>query len=151
MRAARAWTMHKTDPLPMDRQGIGWRRRIGGAGAFELPEAEGCPLAAGIKKERHDKSRVFLFGGEKGIRTLDTFIGYTRFPIVRLRPAQPSLHILALVTARYILAGFQNLSSGFLKKFIKRKKKGERGRDPAHHLCGISAPALLRVLSGKCG
>ena len=33
----------------------------------------------------------FLFGGEGGIRTLDTLVGYTRFPIVRLRPAQPSL------------------------------------------------------------
>ena len=28
----------------------------------------------------------FLFGGEGGIRTLDTLVGYTRFPIVRARP-----------------------------------------------------------------
>ena len=35
----------------------------------------------------------FPTGGEKGIRTLDTFMGYTRFPIVRLRPAQPSLQV----------------------------------------------------------
>ena len=28
----------------------------------------------------------FPFGGEGGIRTLDTLMGYTRFPIVRARP-----------------------------------------------------------------
>ena len=32
------------------------------------------------------------FGGERGIRTLETLSTPTRFPIVRLRPAQPSLH-----------------------------------------------------------
>ena len=32
-------------------------------------------------------------GGERGIRTLGRVLAYTRFPVVRLRPAQPSLHI----------------------------------------------------------
>lgn len=32
------------------------------------------------------------YGGEEGIRTLDTLTTYTRFPIVRFRPAQPPLH-----------------------------------------------------------
>ena len=27
-----------------------------------------------------------FYGGEGGIRTLDTLLGYTRFPIVRARP-----------------------------------------------------------------
>ena len=40
---------------------------------------------------------VFLYGGEKGIRTLETLSTPTRFPIVRLRPAQPSLHLIDLV------------------------------------------------------
>ena len=31
-------------------------------------------------------------GGEEGIRTLETLLTPTRFPIVRLRPTQPSLH-----------------------------------------------------------
>ena len=31
-------------------------------------------------------------GGEKGIRTLDTVTPYTRLPIVRFQPSQPSLH-----------------------------------------------------------
>ena len=33
-----------------------------------------------------------FFGGKRGIRTLGAFIGHTRFPVVRLRPAQPSFH-----------------------------------------------------------
>ena len=36
----------------------------------------------------------FVCGGERGIRTLGTVLAFTRFPIVRLRPAQPSLHLL---------------------------------------------------------
>ena len=43
-----------------------------------------------IKKESPQKWRLF-FGGKRGIRTLGAFIGHTRFPVVRLRPAQPSL------------------------------------------------------------
>ena len=31
-------------------------------------------------------------GGERGIRTLVTLSTQTRFPVVRLQPAQPSLH-----------------------------------------------------------
>ena len=38
-----------------------------------------------------DKSAFFV-GGEREIRTLGTVLAVTRFPIVRLRPAQPSLH-----------------------------------------------------------
>ena len=45
------------------------------------------------KKERlFAKITVLMFGGEEGIRTLDTLTTYTRFPIVRFRPAQPPLH-----------------------------------------------------------
>ena len=33
-----------------------------------------------------------FFGGEIGIRTLDAVSVHTRFPVVRLRPTQPSLH-----------------------------------------------------------
>ena len=32
-------------------------------------------------------------GGEEGIRTLDTLMGYTRFPIVRARPTTRLLHV----------------------------------------------------------
>ena len=33
-----------------------------------------------------------MSGGKRGIRTLEGFQGPTRFPVVRLRPAQPSFH-----------------------------------------------------------
>ena len=33
-----------------------------------------------------------IFGGKRGIRTLGTLLTYTRVPVVRLRPAQPSFH-----------------------------------------------------------
>ena len=42
------------------------------------------------RKTRRHNLRVF--GGKRGIRTLGAFIGHTRFPVVRLRPAQPSFH-----------------------------------------------------------
>ena len=32
-------------------------------------------------------------GGERGIRTLGWVLAIIRFPVVRLRPAQPSLHV----------------------------------------------------------
>ena len=35
------------------------------------------------------------FGGEIGIRTLERFTAVTRFPVVRLRPTQPSLRLSA--------------------------------------------------------
>ena len=51
---------------------------------------------AAVREERKVKSEEVksknpalsygIFGGEGGIRTLDTLMGYTRFPIVRARP-----------------------------------------------------------------
>ena len=45
-----------------------------------------------IKNPADNNRQDFLFGGEKGIRTPERVLAVTRFPIVRLRPAQPSLH-----------------------------------------------------------
>ena len=39
----------------------------------------------------------WAYGGKKGIRTLEGFRGPTRFPVVRLRPAQPSFHFLCCI------------------------------------------------------
>ena len=33
-----------------------------------------------------------LFGGEEGIRTLETLLTFTAFPMLRLQPTQPPLH-----------------------------------------------------------
>ena len=41
----------------------------------------------GYKKVHRNFSELrWTYGGEGGIRTLDTLMGYTRFPIVRARP-----------------------------------------------------------------
>ena len=38
------------------------------------------------------KSTTLFACGKRGIRTLERVLAVTRFPIVRLRPAQPSFH-----------------------------------------------------------
>ena len=43
------------------------------------------------------------YGGDGEIRTLDTLLGYTRFPIVRARPATRHLHIVARLSSAYEL------------------------------------------------
>ena len=55
------------------------------------------PEIKGFRAKR--KGRQFLsklpafYGGEEGIRTLDTLMGYTRFPIVRARPTTRLLRV----------------------------------------------------------
>ena len=49
------------------------------------------------------KHRSFS-GGEGGIWTLDTLLGYTRFPIVRARPATRLLHLRGSATDLHIIA-----------------------------------------------
>ena len=41
-------------------------------------------------------SRTFFKSGKRGIRTLGALLTHTRFPVVRLRPAQPSFHMVKL-------------------------------------------------------
>lgn len=43
------------------------------------------------------KYRLLKKSGQRGIRTLDTLLTYTRVPVVRLRPAQPSVHNMVRV------------------------------------------------------
>ena len=71
-------------------------------------------LSAVWKKKEPPDWVVLLFGGERGIRTLGTVLAFTRFPIVRLRPAQPSLHLLDF----YIISQKYKKSSPFLKFFL---------------------------------
>ena len=52
--------------------------------------------------------RVF-FGGKRGIRTLGGFQAHTRFPVVRLRPAQPSFHMEVLTRFELVNKGFADL------------------------------------------
>ena len=49
------------------------------------------------KKKPMTSFLSWAYGGKKGIRTLEGFRGPTRFPVVRLRPAQPSFHFLCCI------------------------------------------------------
>ena len=62
-----------------------------------------------VEKKRASLRLALLFsGGERGIRTLVRVLAETRFPVVRLRPAQPSLQ-----TAILLYTIFFFLSRGF--------------------------------------
>ena len=50
-----------------------------------------CKKNMCAKKPAEHWFHGLFHGGERGIRTLGAFMGHTRFPVVRLRPAQPSL------------------------------------------------------------
>ena len=74
-------------------------------------------------KTTHDIFLSWAYGGKKGIRTLEGFRGPTRFPVVRLRPAQPSFHIFSCA-APDCMSYYNNLRGkcqalfcGFLKVF----------------------------------
>ena len=56
-----------------------------------------CALPAALMPHLKTANEMYpfaVYGGERGIRTLGTVLAFTRFPVVRLRPAQPSLHDL---------------------------------------------------------
>ena len=60
------------------------------------------------------RQKCVFYGGEREIRTLGTVLAFTRFPVVRLRPAQPSLHIdLTIISQERIKI------KSFLKKSLK--------------------------------
>ena len=61
------------------------RNFVSAAGSFES-------LSFQFIKKVTPLGGITFFGGKRGIRTLGAFIGHTRFPVVRLRPAQPSFH-----------------------------------------------------------
>ena len=58
-------------------------------------------------KEKHpefvifNEFRMLLKSGKRGIRTLETLSTPTRFPVVRLRPAQPSFHMVYCLRSPY--------------------------------------------------
>ena len=66
----------------------------------------------------------WAYGGKKGIRTLEGFMGPTRFPVVRLRPAQPSFHIqLRVSQERFNIISVQRINvKAFLQFFSKKYK-----------------------------
>ena len=65
------------------------RRRISHRGAVFHPPAR----VDYTEKEHLQKASALFPGGEGGIRTRETLLTPTRFPIVLLRPARTTLHI----------------------------------------------------------
>ena len=68
---------------------------------FALLPAGGGKRSAAERQKEDRLSAVLFFGGDGEIRTLDTLLGYTRFPIVRARPATRHLHIVARLSSAY--------------------------------------------------
>ena len=58
-----------------------------------LPKYVSATKGAGEKESAQNRRFRKITGGEMGIRTPDTLLAYTRFPIVLLRPARTTLHI----------------------------------------------------------
>lgn len=74
-----------------------------------------------------------FFGGEEGIRTLETLLTPTRFPIVRLRPAQPPLHAQIIEISLDIIPDKPQFVKRFLRKtefFISRQHFGPMHKSP---------------------
>ena len=87
------------------------------------------------------------FGGEIGIRTLVPVLAETRFPVVRLRPAQPSLHSF------YIIAHCFQKSNRLSEKIFSFFKKicfycyiGKESSFPIAFKVYLSLPHLLQVV-----
>ena len=78
------------------------------------------------KIDKHHRAPVD-FGWVGGIRTLGGFMAHTRFPVVRLRPAQPSFHVFfaALNGACISYRIFRRLSTPEVQVFNKKSRTGE--------------------------
>ncbi len=60
--------------------------------------------------------RGFFSGGEGGIRTLDTLLGYTRFPIVRARPDYAT-------SPRRVMSFFMKFSFAIVNDIFQKVKR----------------------------
>ena len=102
----------------------------------------------------HCINRCFRCGGEEGIRTLDTLMRYTRFPIVRARPTTRLLRvcrkkrIFSFVQSQYIIEQkpwkVKREFSGFFERGERRTTAGERGRESTAQM---AEPCCSRYIS----
>ena len=76
------------------------------------PQSSALPAALHPDAKSRSKTPTFNYGGDRGIRTLDEVSPHTRVPVVRLRPAQPSLRVVTDV----ILPWFFEKIKPFLEK-----------------------------------
>ena len=70
------------------------------------------------EKEKATRSGCFFFFGKGGIRTLGWVLANTRFPVVRLRPAQPPFRKPCYSISRFL----ENCNTFFNKNFLKVRK-----------------------------
>lgn len=95
---------------------------------METYDAHGLPpRRIGTKIKSTCRTAGALYGGKRGIRTLEGFRGPTRFPVVRLRPAQPSFQGSRL-TAWAIIASCAGVVKRLLQYFFRFF--GSRGQNP---------------------
>ena len=86
------------------------------------------PAKSFLNEKNPQASQLTDFsGGKRGIRTLGGFMAHTRFPVVRLRPAQPSFHVFfaALNGACISYRIFRRLSTPEVQIFNKKSRTGE--------------------------
>ena len=102
------------------------------------------------KTKSPQKNLWRLCGGKKGIRTLEGFMGPTRFPVVRLRPAQPSFHLFGWsphLTTCYIIASTFWIVKGVFEVFlIFLQKNPGWGKSPGQ---GGIKPVLRNTVDKK--
>ena len=84
-------------------------------------ESRGMTRIWANKKAGHFSVTCF-YGGKRGIRTLGGFVALTRFPVVRLRPAQPSFHV-PLKRCLYIIPRNMQIVNRFFQKNSRKLKK----------------------------
>ena len=63
---------------------------------------------------------ALFYGGQSGIRTLERVLAVTRFPIVRLRPAQPTVHFRNITDTLRIDLIIISQQKQFVKHFFKK-------------------------------
>ena len=102
---------------------------------------ESSRISLGHKKqEGRDCDPLVFCGGESEIRTHGTVLAFTRFPVVRLRPAQPSLHIdLTIIPQENIKI------KSFFKKIFEKLNYFIFSRMISSKIFGFALPPLAPI------
>ena len=83
-------------------------------------KAHGVRIPTQLKQKSDTQMRIACFGGETGIRTLERVLAVTRFPVVRLRPAQPSLQTYFVVPSFRTALIIYHTKNGLSRLFNKK-------------------------------
>ncbi len=96
----------------------------------------GVRILSFINTKKHPNRDAFCIGGQRGIRTLERVLAVTRFPVVRLRPAQPSVHNIKYYNSNitkcqeffYLFESFLNVLIIYFLILPYAHKKADRHR-----------------------